>query len=193
VGVHEHDGFFLRMGLGFAYLNSSIDVEEPVSAEGTIKGGGVGLGLMLGGTIAPGFVLGGALLGHGANEPEFEANGQKIDTKDRTLTFSVVGLFGQFYFDPTAGGYLQALIGYGQLDEDEDSSSSSSSSEERPTGAVFGIGGGYDFWVGEQWSLGPELRVLYAPLKYEETVGSTTLKANYNTTAFTLFFTATLH
>lgn len=188
VGVHEHDGFFLRMGLGYAYVNTKIEVTDPVELSGSIKGSGVGLGLMIGGTIAPGFVLGGALLGHGVSEPDFELDGTKIDTKDETLTFSVFGLFGQYYFDATSGGYLQALIGFGQLD-DNDNNNNNSNNNEKPSGAVFGIGGGYDFWVGEQWSLGPELRFMYAPLKYDKD----SVKADYNTTAFTLFFTGTLH
>lgn len=148
--------------------------------------------------MAPGFVLGGALLGHAFSEPDFElkdssGNTTDVDTSNETITFSVIGLFGQYYFDPTSGGYLQALIGFGQLDDDDDDDNS----EERPSGAVFGIGGGYDFWVGEQWSIGPELRIMYAPLKYEEslTLGGTTasFKADYDTTVVSLLFTGTLH
>lgn len=194
-GVHEHDGFFMRFGLGYSYLRSSIDQKEPdTGSTGTIKGGGIAMGLlMIGGTIAPGFVLGGTLLGHGYSEPKFEvedANGNTtdIDTTDETLTFSVVGLFGQYYFDAKSGGYLQGLIGFGQLDDDDDDNG-----KERPGGAVFGIGGGYDFWIGEQWSLGPELRVMYAPLKYEDSIGSTDVKTNYDTTVLSLMLTITNH
>lgn len=199
VGVHEHDGFFLRFGIGYSYLSSKIEVTEPsgTGVEGSIKGSGVGIGLaMIGGTVAPGFVLGGALLGHGYSEPEMElkdaaGNTQEIDTSDETLTFSVIGLFAQYYFDPKDGGYLQALIGFGQLDDDDDDDENDS--DERPSGAVFGIGGGYDFWVGEQWSLGPELRLMYAPLKYEESAFGTDVKIDYDTTVFSLMFTATHH
>ncbi|MBK8999330.1 MAG: autotransporter domain-containing protein [Myxococcales bacterium] len=200
-GVHEHDGFFLRFGIGYAYANVAVKVKEPdTGEEATLKGSGIGIGLaMIGGTVAPGFVLGGALLGHGFSEPDFEVtdaagNKRDVDTADETLTFSVIGLFGQYYFDPTSGGYLQALIGFGQLDDGDDDDDSS---EERPSGAVFGIGGGYDFWVGEQWSIGPELRLMYAPLKYERTVSlggiSATTKQDWNTTVVSLMFTATMH
>lgn len=197
LGVHEHDGFFLRFGIGYSYLSTKVKVTEPdTGVEGTLKGSGVGIGLaMIGGTVAPGFVLGGALLGHGYSEPDYELNGTDIDMTDRTVTFSVIGLFAQYYFDAKSGGYLQALIGFGQLDDDD--SDNNDESTERPQGAVFGIGGGYDFWVGEQWSIGPELRLMYAPLKYEETFSlggaSSTLKADFDTTVFSLLFTATYH
>ncbi|MCC6897456.1 MAG: autotransporter domain-containing protein [Polyangiaceae bacterium] len=197
LGVHEHDGFFLRFGLGYSYLRTSLKQTEPDNGTtGTIKGGGIGMGLlMIGGSVAPGFVLGGALLGHGYSEPNFEvedSNGNKtdIDTKDETLTFSVIGLFGQYYFDAKSGGYLQGLIGFGQLDDGDDDNDNS---EERPGGAVFGIGGGYDFWIGEQWSLGPELRVMYAPLRYKESIGSVDVKADYDTTVVSLMLTITNH
>lgn len=188
VGVHEHDGFFLRMGIGVAYLNTRVKRTEPTSADlGTAKGAGAGVGLMLGGTIGSGFVLGGALLSHAVNEPDHKGgDGPDLDTSDTSLTLATLALFGQFYFDPKSGGYLQGLIGFGQTDwyhkDDPDD-------RERPSGAVFGIGGGYDFWVGEQWSIGPELRVLYAPHKYEDSP----VKADFATTAVTLFFTGTLH
>ncbi|GMV15376.1 MAG: hypothetical protein AMXMBFR56_36000 [Polyangiaceae bacterium] len=200
-GVHEHDGFFLRFGIGYAYAHVAVKVKEPdTGEEATLKGSGIGIGLaMIGGTVAPGFVLGGALLGHGFSEPDFEVtdaagNKRDVDTTDETLTFSVIGLFGQYYFDPNSGGYLQALIGFGQLDDGDDDDPDD---EERPSGAVFGIGGGYDFWVGEQWSIGPELRLMYAPLKYERTVSlggvSATTKQDWNTTVVSLMFTATMH
>lgn len=183
VGVHEHDGFFLRMGLGYAYLSTKGKLTDPVERDlGTTKGGGVGLGLLIGGTVAPGFVLGGALLSHAVVEPEND--GDKL--KDTTMTLATLGLFGQFYFDPTSGGYVQGLIGFGQGDIYDDNSPDD---REKPTGPLFGIGGGYDFWVGEQWSIGPELRVMYAPLKYDKDG----VKGDYNTTAVSLFFTGTLH
>jgi hypothetical protein len=31
------------------------------------------------------------------------------------------------------------------------------------------LGVGYDFWVGNEWSIGPMFRIAYAPMSIEET------------------------
>jgi hypothetical protein len=42
--VHEHDGFYLRLGLGYAYLNASGKLtESKPTEEVTIKGSGESL------------------------------------------------------------------------------------------------------------------------------------------------------
>ena len=177
----------MRLGIGYAHLKTSMRETEPVSANrGTISGGGVGVSLMLGGTPAKGFVLGGALISHAVPEPTLEQSGQEATLDDETMTLGTLSLFGQYYFDPEEGGYLQALLGYGQVDVYDDNSPDD---REKPDGVIFGVGGGYDFWVSDQWSLGPELRIMYAPLKYDRDG----LRGDFNTTAISLFFTGTLH
>ena len=38
-----------------------------------------------------------------------------------------------------------------------------------PTGMVLALGAGYDFWVGNEWSIGPMFRLAYAPMGIDDT------------------------
>ena len=81
------------------------------------------------------------------------------------MNVSSVGPFIQYYFDPTSGFYLQGYVGYASGNSQYDSGGTTYQSESA-TGPAFGIGLGYDFWISDQWSIGPEFRFLYASLKY---------------------------
>jgi hypothetical protein len=100
------------------------------------------------------------------------------------MSFDVAAV--NYYFDPTAGGYVQGLLGFAALDA---VSSDGSSGGNDPTGPVFGIGGGYDFWVADEWGIGPNLRLMYAPTTYSD--GGITAK--YNVLSIQIGAGATFH
>lgn len=187
-GAHEHDGFFLRMGLGFSSMLTRTEgtLGQPRGG-GDLSGGGGSLELLLGGTPARGFVLGGGLVGHTWMNPTYEAGGSSQRLDDTELGLSFLALFAQLYFDAEGGAYVQALVAAA-----EETYRYEVAGDKRETelgGGGFAIGGGYDFWVGEQWSLGPELRLSWASVKHDSE-GAVT---RHKTTALTLSFTATLH
>lgn len=80
----------------------------------------------------------------------------------------------QYYFNPNDGFHLQGLLGFGALDY---VSSSGQSGGNDPTGPFFGLGLGYDFWVADQWSIGPFVRVLMAMTSVE--AGSSKAEQSY--------------
>lgn len=187
-GVRQHDGFFLRMGLGFAGMltktEGTLGQAEP---GGDLRGGGGTLELLLGGTPARGFVLGGGLVTHTFVRPTYQSGGASTRLDDTELGLTFVALFGQLYFDETGGAYLQALVAAA-----EEAYRYQAAGDQRETelgGVGLGVGGGWDFWVGDQWSLGPELRLCWAGVKHED-AGVVT---RHDTTVLTLSFTATLH
>ena len=188
-GAHLHDGFFLRMGLGAATMSTTTEnTLGTAGGDGTLRGGGSVVELLIGGTPLPGFVLGGALIGHSFPRPSYELDGKKSTLDNSALSFTALGMFGQLYFDPKSGGYVQALAAFAS-----ESFRWSAAGETKETdelgGLAVGLGGGWDFWVGNQWSLGPELRFVYASVKHDADAGT----VRHRTTAVSLAFTATLH
>lgn len=188
LGVHEHEGFFLRMGLGFSSMLTKTEgtLGQP-DPGGDFSGNGGALELLLGGTPARGFVIGGGLVLHSWPEPSYDNGGTRTRLNGAQLGSSFLALFGQLYFDRTSGGYVQALVaGAEQTYRYEEAGETK---EAGLSGFALALGGGYDFWVGEEWSLGPELRLSYARVEHED-AGVTT---RHRTLALTLSFSATLH
>jgi len=184
--VREHDGFFLRFGLGFAGAKATGEDEAGTDLE--ISGGAVSPTIMIGGTPGSGFVIGGALVGYTLPDPTFKANGVEADSDSGSAQLSTVGLFATFYPNPEQGLYFDVLLGYAE-GEYEITYSGITATSETSTGYAIGAGVGYDFWVGEQWSLGPNLRIHYADLKYE----SGSEKEDWSVLAPSLSFMVTFH
>jgi outer membrane autotransporter protein len=185
-GVHEHDGFFFRFGLGFASVKATGSDETNNDFE--ISGGGIAPAIMIGGTPAAGLVIGGAIVGYALPDPTFKANGTEAPTDSGSARLSTVGLFATFYPNPEQGLYFDVLLGYAEGDYEFEIAGYTQTSD-TSTGYAIGAGVGYDFWVGEQWSLGPAFRIHYADLKYED--GSD--KEEWSVLAPTLSFMVTLH
>ena len=187
--AHLHDGFFLRMGLGAATMSTATEnTLGAAGGDGTLRGTGTLGELLIGGTPAPGFVLGGALLSQTFRAPSYELDGATTTLDNSALSFTVLGLFGQLYFDPKSGGYLQAVAALASESFRWDAAGETKETDELG-GLAVGLGGGWDFWVGNQWSLGPELRFLYASVKHDADTGT----VRHHTSAVSLAFTATFH
>jgi hypothetical protein len=74
---------------------------------------------------------------------------------------SQIGPFIDYYFDPNGGGHIQASIGLGVADQGKGDLGAAYTG----TGLALMVGGGYEWWIGEEWSLGVLLRVQYLNLK----------------------------
>lgn len=171
-----HDGFFLRLGLNLGPASATQKVEingTEVPGEASLSGFSSGFDLMIGGTPASGLVIGGALTTVATSDPDLEAGGASRTT-DGTMIFGGLGLFANYYLNPNEGLHFQGLLGFGSVDTvDADGNSGGND----PTGPYFGIGVGYDFWVSDEWSIGPFGRVLYAATSVEE--GNSKAKVSY--------------
>ncbi len=108
MGVHEHDGFFLRLGLGFAYASASGErtlSSSNITTDAEIKGGGALFEFLVGGTPAPGLVIGGGLIGIALSDPDIELDRQNVDYDNATASLALIGPFINFYIDPMSGFY----------------------------------------------------------------------------------------
>jgi hypothetical protein len=151
-GVRTHDGFYLRMSLGGGSITAEGDRFDSagVRSDYQFKGNAISADLLIGGSPLPGFVIGGAYLtNYAARERTEESEGG-----DAGMSFGMIGPFIDVYPNPHGGFHLGGMLGPAATVAYDDR-------YEEQTSAV-GFGGalwlGYDFWIGEQWSLGGVLR-----------------------------------
>ena len=146
------------------------------------------LDIMVGGSPVPGFVLGGAYVFHGISSPTLKIGGQAYDTSgaDVSLNLSTFGIFTAIYPIPTAGFNIHALLGYSQFSLSVNGTTYSNGS---PSGPSFMGGVGYDFWISDNWSMGPDFRIAYCKGKSDSS-GTTD---EISMIVPTLSFTATYH
>lgn len=183
-----HDGFFFQASLGFGpgWISEELKSESLDLSEEFDFSGVTGMfELKAGGTPAPGFVLGGALTGHSVVNPTMEYQGQELETEDTSIGVSQISLFANWYPQPSNGFYVHGSVGYGAASVTVDDVTRDTNT----SGIVLGVGAGYDFWIADEWSLGPQLRLTYAHLTGEEDG----VEGTDNFISPTLSFTATFH
>ncbi len=175
-----HDGFYLQADLGVGYLSSSAEVG---ATKASYSGITTPFAFLLGGTVGP-VVIGGGFFGDRAASPKatYDVGGStgSQDLTDVTMTLIGIGVFADIYPDVHGGFHIQPFLGWGGLDFSYQGYSGNS-----PTGTVLALGAGYDWWVGDEWSIGVMGRLAYAPLKLEGT--------SYNTVAPAILATFTYH
>jgi len=179
-GVHEHDGFYLRFGLGFGGVTDGIqakdrDVDDE-RAEGHISGIGSVGELMLGGAVARGFVLGGGLWTSTIFVSSYtRSNGAGIPTDLRNPdNLTLVGPFADWYFEPhpiggAAGGFhAQGGVAFAVLNGVRWEQTRYDDDRRVAVGAGVMAGFGYEWWVEKQWGVGLLARLTVAGLVEED-------------------------
>lgn len=172
-----HDGFYLSLQTGLGYLSSSA---EAGGIEQTLSGVTVSSGLWMGGTVGP-VVIGGGLTFDRAFSPSVKQGDQEMDLEDVDLYLINLGVFADYYPDPTRGLHFVGMLGWGGLEASVNGDVGGSD----PTGMILGLGAGYDFWIADEWSVGPLGRFMYAPLSLND--------VDYDTVQFTVVADFKLH
>jgi hypothetical protein len=176
--IRTHDGFYLQLDTGLGYLSST---GKFPGYEVTYSGVTTSSALFLGGTIGP-VVIGGGFTYDNAFSPNAKSGGTTVNLgTDVSLHLIGIGPFIDVYPDPTSGLHFMGFVGWGGLEASVNGNVSGSD----PTGLVSFIGGGYEFWVADQWSVGPLARLTYAPLSLDN--------VDYNTVAFALVADVKFH
>ncbi len=91
-----------------------------------------------------------------------------LDIRSRSAFFTF-GPYVDYYIDPTSGFHVLGAIGYAAVNLGNKSSSSNAS-----TGFSLGLGAGYDWWVGDEWSIGVLGRFTSAHMSQENNGGTAT-------------------
>lgn len=175
--MREHDGFYARFALGFSGFGDTV-VSEAMAGD-TFRDQGLVTGfatvgeVAAGGTLGRGLVLGGGIYTATVETPfVFEGRGRPLPPEfTRPDTFSVLGVMGDFYPKPRQGFHIQAALGLAAL-----SGFDPNSEFWRDRHVAFGGGGmlglGYEWWVGDQWSIGILARGTVGALTEDDATGA---------------------
>jgi hypothetical protein len=158
-GAHLHDGFYTRLGLGIGYISATTEHDS------AINGWGVAPDVWIGGSPTPGLAIGVTFNGVSVPNPHAEISaadsgglGPVSGEAHGTLTYSVFGLFADYYPAPARGLHFMAGLNYSVFQFAADNGQSS-----KPASGVGLFGGlGYEWWIGNEWSVGPLARLHWA-------------------------------
>lgn len=140
--IRCHDRFFLRLALGVGVTN--LAGQGPVG-DVSITGVSIPIDIAIGGTVGKGVVIGGTLFGAGT---PFGASVSGIPSVKGQ--FGGLGTFIDWYPRPQAGWHFGGALGLGLV-------TITSSSHDSGGDIAASVFGGYDWWIGEQWSVGAML------------------------------------
>lgn len=141
--AYRHDGFYFRFGGGLEFLDLFGD--GPYGSA-RVSGSSLGALLALGGNVADGLVVAGAI--H-TSQTRSTFNGSSKPVHDATAAGTQLGVLVDWYPKPTDGWHVGAMAGLGVVGIAEADIADAS-------GLGFGgvLLGGYEWWIGQQWSLG---------------------------------------
>lgn len=136
--AHRHDGFFFLLG---GQLGVGLQLSGSDSAAAPM---GYPVVLMIGGTIGEHLVL--------AFQELFWLN-----ASEEPWMVGLMGMSARHYPDPTQGLYFGGGVGLGFTSRSWDSPSERGNAAGAGPGATLEVG--YDFWIGDQWSMELSVRV----------------------------------
>jgi hypothetical protein len=158
--ARNHDGFYLRLGLGGGSLKTSGSFSPDIGiSDFSLKGGGVMFDLSIGGTVGSGFVIAGDYVFLQASKPTVSAtiSGQSLSaTATNDANVGVIGPMVEWFPDPRGGFSFGGSVGVAALTVSDPQGNTTAG--ERGFGGSLRIG--YDFWIADQWSLGVAGRFL---------------------------------
>jgi hypothetical protein len=159
---HRHDGWYLRMALGGGALTDTFTVEGlgNLLPSGKATGASGSAEIALGYSVLPGLAVGGSLVGEQVASPKVTYDGKDYSTIS-VGTFAMFGPCIEWYPSATGGFHAGAMIGGARLTMKD---SSGVVTDTQPVGGGGALGAGYEFWIGDEWSLGGALRLVGASL-----------------------------
>jgi len=190
-GFHEHDGFFLSLGLGPQTANYDDKVSGNLPFSGstlTFSGWGGLFDVRIGGTVGTNLILSGDLIGRTLSEPKLEvSSGGSGTLQDVTFTETLIGAGLTYYFMPE-NIFLSGTLGFSQISLEYNSGSARVSGT---TDAGFGLNVkvGKEWWVGADWAIGIAGSAGWMSLSNEGSGGA----EDFTGYSFAVQFSATYH
>jgi hypothetical protein len=186
-GYNTHDGFFMRLNVGFGYLTAS---ESYAGATDTYSGLGFNYGAAFGGVIAPNLVLYGELFGMTVTDPNYSiSNGggsQNLSGVDMTAFGIGPGI--AYYFMPINAFVSGTLVLTKMYFTD---SSSNVSLGDSDFGFGLSVMGGKEWWVSRDWGLGIAGQLYFGTMSDHPTYYGVSYDTRLDAFAFSVLFSAT--
>lgn len=181
----ERDGFYLSILAGGGHTSQDFSVGG-ADSDGTLTSFPLSFYMLVGGSPMPDLAVG-ALIGGGAGSnpsvvqpgigasrdvlpPAWDVEGDTITFTGARLNLLKLGAFVDYYFMSDGNLHGIADLSYVSV-----SFSNDTGAGEDLTGPGFGLGIGYDFWLGKNWSLGLLAHMTYAALSARTTGFPSTL------------------
>ena len=181
-GHHLHDGFYMRLSMGAAYLNANYNVG---GQDASYSGGGMAMAFAFGGSVTPNLVIYGEFMGTVAMDPKFE-RGETSQNTGFDVNLFGIGPGVAYYLEPM-NMYFSGTLAFSQVtastSNNSDSSNNTADLTEMGIGASFMVG--EEWWVSHDWGLGIAGMLHLASMKMKTTDSTMTA------TAFSLLFSAT--
>jgi hypothetical protein len=180
------------MGIGLGYATGTAEPDFSGAPEIDLSGLAIPVELSLGGTVGRGVVLGVGSFGASIPTLTLETSSDFGDLETETdAVLSTIGPFIDVYPNPEQGLHIQAGVAYAVIAASED--------DDELLGDDYAGGGfalmagvGYEWWVGEQWSVGVLGRIQYASATLEADSGDLP-DSDVSLIVPAALFTATLH
>jgi hypothetical protein len=143
--AYRHDGFYFRVSNETQYLAF---LGRGPEGDASVKGLGSSGMLAIGGTPVPGLVIAGTL-GSSMLRGKFKGRPQDQAEEEASVASAMLGVLLDWYPLPDDGWHVGAALGFAGI-------TLTDSAIADAVGPAFAakIFGGYDFWIGPQWSLG---------------------------------------
>jgi hypothetical protein len=157
-GIRTHDGFYLQAALGASFFTGS-NVSLPASGQDVgVSGTGAGLELAAGETVYRGVVVGGRIFGQSFASPSYSMSG--ISATGGKMSATSIGPFLDLYADPAGGWHGEAALGLAIINASKGDQFPAKDNSGNGFSLLAGVG--YEWWIGDQLSLGVLGRLQYA-------------------------------
>ena len=179
-GVHQHDGFFIRLTPGLGYSNFTEDIQGIDVFE--FSGLSSASRLQIGGAVSQNLIIFGEFGAIIQFDPSMKLLGQSVDVTDVQLTISDFGGGITYYIMP-ANIYFALSLLVSQVTLEIQGNKA-----ETESGFGFNVLIGKEWWVGDDWGLGIAGFGYYSTMDDKTVNGITPSISN---TAFGILFTVT--
>jgi hypothetical protein len=203
-GYHEHDGFYLRFGGGLSLIGVDRETDRSGSQgslafEGSSEVGGVALNaeVSVGGTPLRKLVIAGTALLVTLPAADLKLGSGARLNLDSSLNFFLLAPTADVYLDPNRGFHFGGGLGFAVLHATVAADPSGAAPNQFSTFGGIGVGvtmhAGYDFWVGDDWCLGGQVRGVLARVNGDQSTANVSVSERDSVAAISLVFTALYH
>jgi hypothetical protein len=201
-GIKTHDGFYFRLAGGLGAMSDGIDGEGSVLARGSVTDetafSGTASGFAFATEVAIGFtpvsslVIGGGVYTVTAPAPESDESGIAGPYEFKLTQMELFALFGDYYVNARSGLHFQAGGGLCAMIMGQGAGKAEGPTTHAHTAVGPGLmlGGGYEWWIGDQWGAGILGRAIYGWSSGSDPKGASW---EHGTLGWSLMATATYH